>query len=246
MEDYQDGSDTVKANTSADAMDIAASRVDAKSGVYLDNIAQSVQREGEIYFGMAREVYADKGRIVETMSEDGDDGSAEIGQNITDAKGVNRTINDLQAAKYKVIVSVTEATATRRDKTVRSLMNVANVAGTIGDTELAQAALLTAVMNTDGEGSEDFIAFARQRSIGLGLVKPNDDEQAAIEAAAEEQQPDPTQGLLEAQAAALASEAQERAAKVVDIQASAAKKQAETAQIAQEMSLTERGMRTLG
>ena len=246
MEDYEDGADTVKANTSAEAMDIAASRVDAKSGVYLDNIAQSVQREGEIYFGMAREVYAEKGRKVETMTEDGDDGLAEIGKRITDAKGKNRVINDLQAAKYKVIVSVTEATATRRDKTVRAMMNIAEIAGAVGDTELAQNAILTAIMNTDGEGSDDFIAYVRQRALSTGLVKPNEDEKAAMEAAEENQQPDPTAGLIEAQTAALAGEAEERAAKVIDIQASAQKKQAETAKIAQEISLTDRGLNTLG
>jgi hypothetical protein len=43
-----DGSDEVKANTSAEAMDIAATRIDAKSAIYLDNMKQSVQREGEI------------------------------------------------------------------------------------------------------------------------------------------------------------------------------------------------------
>ena len=246
MEDYQDGSDTVKANTSAEAMDIAAARVDAKSGVYLDNIAQSVQREGEVYFGMAREVYAEKGRKVETMTEDGDDGVAEIGKNITDSGGKNRTINDLQAAKYKVIVSVTEATATRRDKTVRAMMNVANVAGTIGDTELAQASLLTAVLNTDGEGSDDFIAWARQRALGIGLVKPNDDEKAAMAAAEEEQQPDPTQALIEAQSAALMGEAGVSEARKEDLLASADKKRAETVEIMSEMSLTERGLRIAG
>lgn len=228
MEDYQDGSDTVKANTSAEAMDIAAARVDAKSGIYLDNIAQSVQREGEIYFGMAREVYSEPGRKVETMSEDGDDGEAIIKQDITDAKGANRTINDLQGAKYKVIVSVTEATATRRDKTVRAMMNVAEIAGTLGDTEMAQAALLTAVMNTDGEGSDDFIAYARKKALSIGLVKPNDDEQAAMDQAAEGAEPDPTQQLIEAQAAALQGEAEESRANIEDKLASADKKRAET------------------
>jgi hypothetical protein len=247
MEDYEDGADTVKANTSAEAMDIAASRVDAKSGIYLDNIAQSVQREGEIYFGMAREVYAEKGRKVETMTEDGDDGVAVIGQAMTDAvSGKHRIINDLRAAPYKVIVSVTEATATRRDKTVRAMMNIAEIAATVGDQELAQNAILTAIMNTDGEGSDDFIAYVRQRALATGLVKPNQDEQAAMEAAAENEQPDPTQALIEAQTAALAGEAEERAAKVIDIQASAAKKQAETAKIAQEIGLTQRGLSTLG
>lgn len=224
MEDYQDGSDTVKANTSAEAMDIAATRVDAKSGIYLDNIAQSVQREGEIYFGMAREVYHEKGRKVETMDEDGGDGAAVLQQMV----GGGRIVNDFQNARYKVIVSVTEATATRRDKTVRSMMQIADVAMKVGDQDMAKAALLTAILNTDGEGSDDFIEWARQQALGLGLVKPNDDEREAMEAAAENAQPDPAQVLVEAQAAELASQAKSNEALAVDRMASAEKKRAET------------------
>lgn len=230
MEDYQDGAEAVKANTSAEAMDIAATRVDAKSGIYLDNIAQSMQREGEIYFGMIRDVVHEAGRKVETMSEDGDDGEAVVKQSMTDATGKNRVINDFQNAKYKVIVSVTEATATRRDKTVRSMLNIADIATKAGDTEMAQAALLTAVLNTDGEGSDGFIKYARQKGLGLGLVEPNEDEKAAMEEAAQNAQPDPAQQLVEAQTADLAASAREREARVVDLQAAADKKRAETAE----------------
>jgi hypothetical protein len=111
---------------------------------------------------------------------------------------------------------------------------------------MAQAALLTAILNTDGEGSDDFIAFARQKALPIGLVQPNDDEKAAIKEAQENQQPDPTQALIEAQTAELAASAEEKGARVIDLQASAQKKAAETAKIAAELSLTERGLGTLG
>jgi hypothetical protein len=52
-EDQQDGADEAKANTSADALEVRGNPVDAKSGIYLDNMRQSVQREGEIYLSMA-------------------------------------------------------------------------------------------------------------------------------------------------------------------------------------------------
>lgn len=224
-EEAMDGADQVKANTSAEAMDIAATRVDAKSGIYLDNIAQSTQREGEIYFGMAREVYCEKDRRVETMTEDGDDGEAVLMASYTDPEtGKNKTINDLSGARYKVIVSVTEATATRRDKTVRSLMNVAQVAMAGQDAELAQAALYTAVMNTDGEGSEEFIAWVRQKSLGIGLVKPSEEEQQAMQAAAENQQPDPTQQLVEAETARTLADAEKTQAETEETRADTFKK----------------------
>jgi hypothetical protein len=176
------------------------------------------------------------------MTEDGDDGVAKLHQMIAGGK----VVNDLQNAKYKVIVSVTEATATRRDKTVRSMMQIADVSVKVGDQEMAQAALLTAVLNTDGEGSDDFIKWARQRALGLGLVEPNDDEKQAMAEAEQNAQPDPSAALIEAQTADLAASAEERAAKVVDIQAAAEKKQAETAKIITEIGLTQRGMGTMG
>lgn len=217
-EDMQDA-DEVKANTSADAMDIAAQRVDAKSGIYLDNIRQSVQREGEIYLSMCADVYVEEGREIETMDEDGGDGRATLVQSYTDPKTqANFTINDFQTGRYKVIVSVTEATATRRDKTVKAMLNIAQVAqAAAGDQELAKAALLTAVQNIDGEGSDNMIEFARKQAVAMGLQEPSDEEKQAMAQAAQEQKPDPITVVAEAQAK--------------DFEASAGKKAAETQQI---------------
>lgn len=226
MEELADGADEVKANTSAEAMDIAASRVDAKSGIYLDNMRQSVQREAEIYLSMASEIYADEGREVETMSEDGDDGRAILMEPVTDATtGAHRLRNDLQRGKYKVIASVSEATATRRDKTVRSMLGTAEIAIKAGDTELAQAALYNAVLNQDGEGISDLHQYVRKKAVAAGYVEPNEEEKAAMEQAAESQQPDPTAQALMAQAK--------------ELDASAGLKLAQTEKTAAETVLTE-------
>lgn len=218
LEEDQDGADEVKANTSAEAMDIAAARVDAKSGIYLDNMRQSVECEGEIYVGMLSDVYVEEGREVETMSEDGDDGSETLMQPYTDARGVPGVRNDFSKGKYKVIVTVTEATATRRDKTVRSALNMAQVALSAQDMEFAQACLITAAMNSDGEGIEDLQSYARKRGLQIGLVEPNEEEAAQLQEQA--QQPDPATILADAQADALAAQAEKD-------RADAAKKAAE-------------------
>ncbi len=203
-EESDDGADEVVANTSAEAMDIAAARVDAKSGIPLDNMRQSVQREGEIYLGMCREVYWEKGRSVETMSEDGEDGEAVLQESYTDPKsGENRIRNDFTQGKYKVIVDVTEATATRRDKTVKSALAIAQVATAAQDMELANVCVLTAVMNQDGEGATDLQKYARKRLVGMGVVEPNEEEQQQLDEAEQNQQPDPTTILAGAQAEAL-------------------------------------------
>ncbi len=207
-EDNQDGADEVKSNTSAEAMDLAATRIDAKSGIYIDNMRQSVQREGEIYKGMAADCYYEPGRIVDTLSEDGEDGTATlVEERIDPATGVYATHNDFARGKYKVISDVTEATATRRDKTVKASLAGAEIAGTLGDQEAGQVCMSVAFMNMDGEGTDVLQKFGRRRLVQAGLVEPNDEEKAAIEAAQGQQQPDPAQVLAQAQGRALAAQA---------------------------------------
>ena len=247
LEESQDGADTVKANTSAEAMDIAATRVDAKSGIYLDNVRQSIQREGEIYLSMCGDVYPEAGREVETMTEDGDDGRAILQQLKTDPNGKTKVVNDLAGGRYKVIASVTEATATRRDKTVKSMLQTAEIAIQAQDMELAQAAILTAVLNQDGEGIDDFHEWTRSRALRLGLVKPTEDEAEAIAQASENQEPDPMAQVAEAQAKELASQAEKNMADVDKTKADTAlklsdreKTMAETMKIISEIGVQRR------
>jgi hypothetical protein len=180
--------------------------------------AQSVQREGEIYLGMAPECYFEAGRTVETMTEDGDDGEATLHESFTDKQGVHRVRNDFSSGRYKVIADVTEATATRRDKTVKSMLGTAQIATEAGDQELAQVAVLTAVMNQDGEGVGSVQKYARKRLVAMGVEEPNEEEKAQMEQA--QQQPDPTQQLAAAKTADLAASAELKDAKAGEAKAS--------------------------
>lgn len=228
LTDEDDNADEVKANVSADAMDIAASRVDAKSAIYLDNMRQSIQREAEIYLGMAREVYYEPGREVETLSIDGKNGLATLGENFIDQNKVYRVRNDLARGTYKVVADVQESTVTKRQKTVKQNMEIAQIASGLQSTQdLAAAALLNAVMNQDGEGMQDMQAFARRKLIALGVVEPTPEEQAQIQAAQEGQQPSAADQALQAQAAELASKVQVNEAKAVQTLADAELKQAQ-------------------
>jgi hypothetical protein len=201
--DQQDGSDEVKANTSEEAMAFAATRVDAKSGIYLDNWRQTVQCEGEIYLSQSADIYYETGRVVETMSEDGNDGTATLVQQYTGQDGATGYRNDFTRGHYKVVVDVTEATATRRDKTVRSGLLIAEAANQLGDAELGQAALITAIANMDGEGMTELQKYARNKGIQSGLIEPTEEEKAVLEqaaATAAQQPPDPQAEFLTAKA----------------------------------------------
>jgi len=212
-EDNQDGADEVKANTSAEAMELAATRIDAKSEIYIDNMRQSVQREGEIYQSQLADIYYEPGREVDTLDEDDEDGTATLSEGIVDKNTkVFEIHNDFSKGKYKVISDVAEATNTVRDKTVRAMLKAAEVAGTVGAGEAANVCFTIALMNMDGEGGDIAQKFARRQLLQMGLVEPNEEEIAQMEEAKANQKPDPAAQLAEAQVVALQAQAGKDAA----------------------------------
>lgn len=193
-----DGADEAKANISAEAMDIAATRTDAKTAIYQDNMKLSWQRCGEIYQGGARRIYFEDGRSVETMDDDGAISTETLYEPVMDEDGVYRIRNDLQRGKYKVIADVTEATATKRDKTVKNLVNAATIVSATAP-DLANVLLSTAVMNMDGEGVSDLQDWLRKQLVQQGVIKPTDEEKQAMAEAAQQaaqQPPDPQTQLI--------------------------------------------------
>ena len=201
-----DGSMEVKSNVSGEAMDIAASRVDAKSYVYMDNMKQTVQRFGEVYYSMAREVYVEEGREVETMDEAGETTTATLHELHTNDNGVTAKRYDLSVGKFKVIADVTEATSTRRDKTVRTMMTLAQASTAVQAPQLGIACLLTALDNMDGEGMGNLQKFTHNMAVQIGLEEPTEEEQA--KAQQQQQQPDPNAILAASQAKALDAQAE--------------------------------------
>ena len=200
-----DGSMEIKSNVSGEAMDIAAGRVDAKSYIYMDNFKLSVQRFGEVYYSMSKDVYVEEGREVEKMDEDGGTEMATLGESYTDpiSKAYTKRY-DLSQGRFNVIANVTEATNTRRDKTVRAMNAIAQTAAQLQDFETGKAALFTAIKSMDGEGLDDFKQYVHKQSVGIGLDEMTEQEKAEAQ---QNQQPDPQQLALAAQAKALDAQA---------------------------------------
>jgi len=235
-----DGSMEIKSNVSAEAMDIASSRVDAKSFIYMDNFRQSMQRFGEVYYAMAKEVYVEEGREVQTMDEDGETETATLHELYTDPNTkAHGKRYDLSVGRFNVIADVTEATSTRRDKTVRTMMALAQASTAVQAPQIGQAALLTAIKNMDGEGIDGFQDFAHKMAVQLGLDELTPEEQQ--QAQGQQQQPDPQSitllaqaKALEAQAGKLEADTKLSNAKVVQTLADAQKTANEAGQIAQQ------------
>jgi hypothetical protein len=83
---------------------------------------------------------------------------------------------------------VTEATTTRRDKTVRTLFTGAQAIATF-DPDTAQAMNITAILNMDGEGMNDLQDYLRKKALGIGLVKPTPEEEQEMQQQAQNQSP---------------------------------------------------------
>jgi hypothetical protein len=168
----------------------------------MDNFKLTMQAFGEVYEGMAREVYVEEGREVETMDEDGQTDSATLHELHTDpSTGVTAKRYDLSVGKFNVVAEVTEATTTRRDKTVRTMMTIAQAAASIQAMDVGQAALLTALKNMDGEGIGDLKDWVHKKAVSMGLDEMTPEEQQ--QAQQQQQQPDPQAEVLAAQADAL-------------------------------------------
>lgn len=205
MTNGDDGSMEIKSNVSGQAMDIAASRVDAKSYIYMDNFKLTMQCFGEVYEGMAKEIYVEEGREVETMDEDGQTETAVLHELHTDENGATAKRYDLSVGKFNVVADVTEATTTRRDKTVRTMMSIAQAAGAMQALDIGQAALLTALKNMDGEGMVDLKQWVHKKAVTMGLDEMTPEEEQQQQS--DQQQPDPQALAALAQAKALDAQA---------------------------------------
>lgn len=227
LQDDDDTADQVKANTPVAAMDLAAARVDAKSAIYIDYFRQSMQRCAEIYQGMAREVNFEEGRKVQTQTADEQDGTAVLMEPHTDDNGVFTIRNDLSRGKYKVVATVQEATTTKRQRAVRESLNLAEVAGKLGDQELGQAQLLNAMLNIDGI-SPGMTKWLRMRAVQAGLEEPTAEEKQQMEQAAQQQQqPSVADQALMAQIKKLLADAGLSEAKTQESQATTVQKMAD-------------------
>jgi hypothetical protein len=84
------------------------------------------------------------------------------------------------------------------------------MAGVIQDQELQGVLTSVALMNMDGEGLDDVQKWIRRKLVGQGVVTPTDEEKLEMQQEQQSAPPDPTAELV--------------AAKVQDLQASAAEK----------------------
>lgn len=180
-------------NVSAEAMQLSQDRVDMGSFGYMDNMAKSMRRHGEVWQSIRRDIETER-RKVRTLKRDGSESEEEIMVPMIDPESGQQTLkNDISKGKYKVFADVGPSFSSRRKATQSALLELMRVTP-----DPAQQSLLSSVIlvNSEGEGLEDVRNYTRKKLVEQGVIPPTEEEKKEMEAAQQNQQPDPQAQFL--------------------------------------------------
>lgn len=202
---HNDVVEDMSSQISGKAVELIQTRIDANNFVYMDNMADAVKRCGEIWLGMAREIYVEEGRPMKTLTEQGEAGQVILSQPVIDPE-TTRTVlsNDIAQARFDTVVTVGPTSVSRRAATVRSLLGVLQFAAE-PETQTVLTSMM--MMNLEGEGLGDVRDFFRQKLLRMGAVQPTPEEQEQLAEEMANQQPDPNADFLAAEAERARSQA---------------------------------------
>lgn len=173
----QNGADKLVSNISGKAVEMIQQRLDMQTFIYMSNFSKGMRRCGEIWLSMAKDLYVEEGRKMKSIAEDGTAMPVELMRPNIGEKGETILENDLSKATFDVAVSVGPSSESRRAATVRALTAMMAITQ---DPEIGQVLANMALMNMEGEGVDDARSFFRQRLVRAGVVKPTEEEAAAI------------------------------------------------------------------
>jgi hypothetical protein len=220
----QQEGDKMASNISGKAVEMIQSRLDMQTFIYMDNFAKAIKRVGEIWLSMAKDVYVEPGRKMKTIGKTEEIGTVEL-MKPTMKDGEISTENDLSKASFDVAVDVGPSSSSRKESIVRTITGMLQITK---DPETAAVLQSFALMNMEGEGIADIREYSRKKLVGMGVIKPTDEELEAMKANA---QPTPQDKALEAMANEADANATKARADVAETMADVQKKQAETEKI---------------
>ena len=212
----QNEGDKMVSNISGKAVEMIQQRLDMPSFIYMSNFAKAVKRAGEIWLGMAKEVYVEEGRTMKGVGEQEEVTSIELMRPMM-REGMEETDNDLSEADFDVAVTVGPTSESRRAATVRAITGMLAITN---DPETAKVLQAMAMMNMEGEGISDVRDYFRKQLVRLGVLKPTEEEAKEIQAMqAQAQQPTPDQAYLMAEAQKTIAEMEKTRAEAAKIMA---------------------------
>lgn len=186
--------DVLDPDASGKAIEASILRVDMQTQTLMDNISQCLKTVGEIYLGMASEVY-DNERFVKLVNDDGTDKQALLLEYVLHPT-LDRfvRINDVKNMKLEVIVDTGPTFATQRRSTVSTLSEL--LSNTDRSDPMAPLIQSSIIQNIEGAGLDDIKKFSRKQMILQGITEPETPEEEAMLADQKNQQAPADAGVL--------------------------------------------------
>jgi hypothetical protein len=219
--------DKMVSNISGKAIEMIQTRLDMQTFIYMSNFAKGMQRCGEIWLSMARDIYVEEGRKMKTIGPNDEVGMVELMQPTVSDAGEVVMENDLSRAKFDVNVEVGPSSTSKRAATVRALTGMMAITD---DAQTKQVLQAMAMMNMEGEGISDVRDYFRKQLVRMGVVKPTEQEQEEMMVELQGQPEDPNKIFLQAAAEEAIAKAAKARADTVDTIADAEYKRAKTAE----------------
>jgi hypothetical protein len=229
--------DKIVSNISGDAVEMVQQRLAMQAFLYMSNYAKAVQRCGEIWLSMARDVYVEPKRKMKGIDEQGQASSIELLKPALGESGEMVHENDLTAAMLDVVANVGPSFATQRAATRRTLVGMMQFAQ---DPQTQKMLLAVLMQQLDGDGVRDVAEYMRRELVMSGVMKPTQEEAEMMAQAQQNQKPDPNTLYVEAASEKERALAQKAQADTLNAMADAQLKRAKAQEALAKMSLEDR------
>ena len=231
--------DKMVSNISGKAIEMIQTRMDMQTFIYMSNFAKGMQRGGEIWLSLARDIYVEEGRKMKTIGPHDEVGMVELMKPTVSEAGEVVMENDLSRAKFDVNVEVGPSSTSKRAATVRALTGMMAITD---DPQTKQVLQAMAMMNMEGEGISDVRDYFRKQLVRMGVVKPTEQEQEEMMVELQGQPEDPNKIFLQAAAEEAIAKAAKARADTVKTVADAGLSRARTAETLAKTGVQEQNM----
>lgn len=230
----QQNGEQMQGNISTETAHLIQNRLDMQTFIYMSNFAKAMKRCGEVWLGMAKEVYVEAGRKKEIVNEEGETDYVTLQEPGIDDNGESILKNNLAKAKMKIGVDVGPASSTRRAATVRMLTNQLKITD---DPETKQILNALIMMNMEGEGVTEIRRYFRKKLLKLGVIEPSEQEAQDLAEEMANAPPSAQDNYLNAAADEATANAQLKQVDAFKKQAEVDKTRAQTTEILSKLSI---------
>lgn len=234
----QEQGDKIVSNISGKVVEMVQQRLDMQTFLYMSNMAKAIRRSGEIWLGMAKEIYVEPKRKMKSLGAQNEIQTIELLRPVIDEESGQIVYeNDLSNAHLDVAVDVGPSFSSQRAAIVRALTDMMAITT---DQQTQQVLQAIALMNMEGEGMSDAREYFRRKLVDMGVLPPNEEDKKRIMEAMANQQPDPNTIFMQAAAEEATAKATRARAEVVKAMADTELTRAKTVETLANVDMSQR------